>query len=83
MATDYRDILDVIAPNLATEQQILPLGQNQLESDILRLIAGGMRDGEAIMDQCSASGPEFNTALTMLEIAGSIKSLGANQWTLR
>jgi hypothetical protein len=29
------------------------------------------------------SAGEMNTALTMLEIAGSIKALGANQWTAR
>lgn len=83
VATSYEDILEVIAPQLTTAQQILPLGQNRLETAIIGLIADGMRDGEAIMKRCDATGPEFNTALTMLEIAGSIKALGANQWTLR
>lgn len=83
VVTDYQDILDVIAPDLATTQQLLPLGQNQLESDIIRLIAAGVRDGEALMSQCQVATTEFNTALTMLEIAGSIRPLGGNQWTIR
>lgn len=81
--TSYEDVLECIAPNLTTEQQLLPLGQNELESTIIRLLDSGMRDGEAIMSECGVTTVEFNTALTMLEIAGSIKSLGANQWTLR
>ena len=83
VVTDYQDILDVIAPNQINEQQTLPLGQNPLESAIIRAIAAGERDGEAIMQACSSTTTEFNTALTMLEIAGSIKSLGGNQWTIR
>lgn len=83
VVTKYQDILDIIAPNLTSQQQLLPLGQNQLESNILRLIAGGLRDGEALMNECESTTTEFNTALTMLEIAGSIKSLGGNQWTIR
>lgn len=83
VATGYEDILEIIAPNLMTDQQLLPLGQTELESTIIRLLADGMRDGETIMQQCGVNGAEFNTALTMLEIAGAIKSLGANQWTIK
>jgi DNA processing protein len=83
VATGYEDILEIIAPDLMTDQQLLPLGQNELESTIVGLLAGGMRDGEAIMKRCDVSGAEFNTALTMLEIAGAIKPLGANQWTIK
>lgn len=82
VVTDYQDVLEVIAPQLGNEQRILPLGQNKLETKIIELIASGVRDGEDILQQCSVSSAEFNTALTMLEIAGSIKPLGANQWTI-
>lgn len=81
--TSYQDVLEIIAPQLTRNQQILPLGQNELETKIIGLIAGGLRDGEAIMAECAASSAEFNTALTMLEIAGLIRLLGANQWTIR
>ncbi len=83
VVTQHQDILEVIAPNFHTEQQALPLGHNSLESEIIRQIAAGVRDGAAIMRECNTTATDFNTALTMLEIAGSIKSLGANQWTIR
>ncbi|MES2876293.1 MAG: DNA-processing protein DprA [Patescibacteria group bacterium] len=83
VVTSYQDVLDVIAPNLAGSQTLLPLGQNELEVTIIRLIAGGVRDGDDIRRQSGASGAEFSTTLTMLEIAGSIRALGANQWTIR
>lgn len=83
VVTDYQDVLNVIAPNLQTEQQLLPLGQNELETKIIQLLSAGIRDGEAVQSECAVDTAEFNTALTMLEIAGSIRSLGGNQWTLR
>lgn len=83
VATSYQDILEIIAPAMQRDQQMLPLGQNQLESNIISLIASGTRDGEDIIRQLRISTTELNTALTMLEIAGSIRSLGADQWTIR
>jgi len=77
------DILEVIAPTVHTAQTSLPFGTNQLESDIIVLLARGERDGEVIQQTLVSDPSEFNVALTMLEINGAITSLGANQWTLR
>jgi DNA processing protein len=81
--TDYQDVLDVLAPDLTTSQQLLPLGQTELESTIIALIADGVRDGEALLKASGATAIEFNMTLTMLELAGAVKPLGANQWTIR
>lgn len=81
--TCVEDILSILAPSTRSTQTQIPLGSTPLESDILRLIAEGIRDGDLIQRQLSATPGDFSTALTMLEIAGSIRSLGANQWTLR
>lgn len=83
VVTSYQDVLEIIAPNLLQSQTSLPLGQNELETAILQAIAGGMREGEAILKAVGATSTEFATALTMLELAGSIRALGANQWTIR
>lgn len=83
VVTSYQDILEIIAPDLLQSQTSLPLGQNELETAILQAIANGMRDGEAILKAVGVSSTEFATALTMLELAGSIRALGANQWTIR
>lgn len=83
IVTDYQDVLDVIAPQHMAQQTTLPLGQNDLETAIISLIHGGLRDGEDIQRECGADTTEFNTALTMLELAGTIRALGGNQWTIR
>lgn len=77
------DILEIIAPNLATGQAVLPLGSTPLESTIISLLQSGIRDGDEIHAKSGVSLSDFNQALTMLEIEGTIRALGANQWTLR
>ena len=41
-----------------------------------------VRDGEEMQRRLGTPISEFTIALTMLEINGVIRSLGANQWTL-
>ncbi len=55
-------------------------GDNPLETQILQLIDSGARDGFQIAEKLSLSAAEFNQAITLLEIKGKIKSLGANHW---
>lgn len=81
--TSADDILEVIAPDLLTSQSILPLGSTPLETNIIELIASGIRDGDELQQKASSSATDLSTALTMLELSGAIKNLGANQWTLR
>lgn len=81
--TCAEDVLEVIAPQLLNTQAIIPLGNNPLESSIISLLQSGIRDGDALLQQINSSAQEFNQALTMLELAGTIRSLGSNQWTLR
>ena len=85
--TCTQDVLEVIAPNLLLsnkqKQPSLLFGDTPAETTILQLIASGVRDGEALQQQSKLSAAEFSTALTMLEINGLIKPLGANQWTIR
>jgi DNA processing protein len=83
VATCAEDILEVIAPDLLATQASLPLGDTPLETAILQHIHNGLRDGGEIQRQTESSTADFNLALTMLELAGSIRSLGANQWTLK
>ncbi len=77
------DVLEVIAPDLLKPNAQLPLGDNQLENDIIALLAKGIRDGDEIQQQLKISASDLSVALTMLEINGAIRALGANQWTLR
>ena len=84
-ATEAKDILQIIAPEQLkkTDQSQLPLGSSPEETIIINLIASGVRRGDQLQQQSGLSASNFSTALTMLEINGVIKPLGANNWTLK
>lgn len=81
--TCANDVLEVIAPDLLNSQTTLALGNNPLETKIITLLQSGLRDGDQIFAQCDTTTSEFSTTLTMMEIGGTLRSLGGNQWTLK
>lgn len=81
--TSAQDVLEIIAPDLLTSQQSLALGNSPLETKIIQLIQSGIRDGDQLLQGCSAEASEFLQALSMMEITGTIRALGGNQWTLK
>jgi DNA processing protein len=80
--TCTQDILEIIAPQLLQKQAVLPLGTTPLESKIIALLQEGLRDGDQLQQQSGAHPIEFSQTLTLMEISGVIRGLGANQWTL-
>jgi len=82
-ALSVEDILEVIAPELLKRQTTLPLGNTPLETTIIQLLQSGIRDGDELLIRSGAPASEFSSALTMLEIAGTIRALGGNQWSLK
>lgn len=81
-ATSAKDILTVIAPRLSLRQTTLPLGDTPLETAIIKLVHSGIRDGDLLQQKTESPAIEFNQTLTLMEINGTIRALGANQWTL-
>ena len=81
--TSIDDVLEIIAPELLQLQTSLALGNTPLETAIITLLQNGIRDGDELQQQSKSSISDFNTALTIMEINGVIRGLGANQWTLR
>lgn len=83
--TEAKDVLHIIAPEQLkkSDQSQLPLGSSPEETIIISLIASGVRSGDQLQQQSGLSASNFSTALTMLEINGVIKPLGANNWTLK
>jgi DNA processing protein len=77
------DILEVIAPQLLEEQVSLALGATPEEIAILKLLQSGVRDGNELQRLSGVGASEFSQALSMLEIRGTIRGLGANQWAIR
>lgn len=82
VATCATDIIERIAPQLLTKQSRLILADNPVEAAILEQLNAGVRDGDEIQRCTGLSSVDISTNLTMLEIHGSIRALGANQWTL-
>ena len=81
--TSAEDILEVIAPDLLKPQAQLALGDNTAQVAIIAQLQAGIRDGDELQQLSGVSAAEFATELTMMEINGLVRSLGANQWTLR
>jgi DNA processing protein len=81
-ALSQDDILEVIAPELLTQQTQLALGDSPVENKIITLLKEGVRDGDQLQLQTGADASSFLTALTMLEINKLIRSVGGNQWIL-
>ena len=83
--TEAKDVLHIIAPEQLKkpDQNQLPLSSSPEETIIINLIASGVRSGDQLQQQSGLSASNFSTALTMLEINGVIKPLGANNWTLK
>jgi glycosyltransferase involved in cell wall biosynthesis len=81
--TEVDDILARIAPMLNTSQTQLPLGANSLQTKIIKLLQSGVRDGDQLQEKLALPIHELSGELTMMEIEGTVRALGANQWTLR
>jgi DNA processing protein len=77
------DVLEIIASDLLRPQTLLPLGSTPLESKIIMLLQSGVRDGDELQNLSKVGPSEFSQAITMMEISGTIRALGGNQWTLR
>ena len=81
--TGVNDVLDILFPDTKRLQQKLIMGDTPEETAILKLLSQDMRDGEKIIQQLKMSASVFNQTITMLEIKGRVRSLGANCWMLR
>ena len=81
--TCAEDVIEIIAPDLLKPQASLALGSTPLESKIIELLQSGIRDGDELQSLSEVQASEFSNAITMMEISGTIRALGGNQWTLR
>ena len=80
--TTYRDVLHAL--DLQDHQTVISKvkGRNANEQLLLDLLLRGITDGDQLLDDSLLSVSQFNQVLTMLEISGKIKPLGANHWAI-
>lgn len=74
------DILEKLDLGSVEFSQAAPAGNDATETLILQLIGAGVSDGDELISQSKLGTSEFNQALTMLEINGVVRALGANHW---
>ena len=72
---------DYVKKHRKLSQQRL-FGDTDVETKILQAIAKGYRSGEEIMCQTHLPPEVFNQTITLLEIKGRLRALGANNWSL-
>ena len=79
------DILDFLFPErlaAKTKSQLRLFGDNDVETAILKSLSEGTTLGEEIMTSSCLPVEVFNESITLLEIKGRVRSLGANRWCL-
>ena len=85
--TEPDDILRELFPEEYTKKlkkrRVLNLiGDNDVETLILRALAAGARSGEDVMQLTHLPPEVFNESITLLEIKSRVRSLGMNTWSL-
>lgn len=81
--TDISDILDVlgISETISSQQELF--GDDENQTNVLKLIAGGITDADRLLIDSKLEPALFNQTLTMLEINGRIQPLGGNHWGIK
>ncbi len=79
--TSYLDVLRALHIEDNAVEAKGARGANEAEQLLLDLLAEGVRDADMLLAGCNLGVSDFNQTLTMLEISGKIRSLGAGQWT--
>ncbi len=80
--TCAEDILEILMPDHASAQRRLPLGSNPAETAIIGYLSRDIHDADEIQRLSGLDTIELSTSLTMLELAGTIRSTGNNHWRL-
>ena len=80
--TEADDILSVLKIKAKPISELEIFADSEEETVILKLVASGVHDSDALLKDSGLPLDSFNQTLTMLEITGKIRSEGAGHWTL-
>lgn len=80
--TSYQDILNYLSLSDHKLKAREVKGRNNNEQLIIDLLMQGIKDGEELLINSSLTSAEYNQVITMLEIGGKIRPLGANKWSI-
>jgi len=79
---DIDAFVEHFAPLENVPKQQLLLAQTPEEQALLDLIQTGVSDGDELQKKSRLRPNEYSTTMTMLELRGVIRPLGANHWSL-
>ena len=79
--TEIRDILAAMNLTQAVRRDA-PIGSTEEETIILGLMVQGISDASELLLRANLDPQVFNQSLTMLEITGKVRPLGAGHWGL-
>ncbi len=82
IVTNAGDILDLLGLKSDSAKKLRPNGRNEAEAKLLEMLATGISDAAELLAVTGLKPSEFNQTLTMLEISGTIRPLGAGHWAL-
>lgn len=82
-ATSYKDVLLALGLTEHSAEVRGIKGDNPQEQTLLDLMLTGVSDSLQLLTQSHLAVTEFNRTLTMLEITGKVRPLGANHWAIR
>lgn len=80
------DVYEVLFPGKKLRHKVkqpVLFGDTEEETMILKCLSDGMRDGDQIMAEKKLSPSLFGQTISLMEIKGLVKSLGANKWVLK
>lgn len=78
-----QDIYEELGLQQGPAQAGLPFADTPEEDAILRALKKGYRDGDVLLGESGLDAALFSQTLSLLEIKGVIKSLGANTWSIK
>ncbi|HEX5456084.1 MAG TPA: DNA-processing protein DprA [Candidatus Saccharimonadales bacterium] len=80
MASNEQDIFDALKITPERPKQLDIYGDSEQESAILKLLSGGISNGDELHKKSGLDIETFQRTLSMLEIKGYIHPLGNNHW---
>ncbi len=79
---DIEAFVEQFSPSANSPRQTLLLAQNTEERVIIELLKSGVQDGDELQKRSKLQSSVYSTTITMLELRGIIRPLGANHWTI-
>lgn len=80
--TTVNDIFEALGFTPGNATRTRPHGQDEAEEAILSLMDQGISEASQLLEQSKLEPATFNQRLTLLELRGIIRPLGADQWGL-